>query len=1147
MKLQSLKITRLPGIRGSIHLPPLDPGLNLITGPNAVGKSSLIRALEYLVGEVRAGDPRELVLEAEFDNDARWTVKRTASHVQWFRDGEAVEAGPPLPAREELHCYWLKVEDLLSDDARQDAALVAEIRTALAGGFDLAALRHGEFEFGPARGRKEGRELQAARQHLNEVDAENQALQRDEQSLERLQREADDARQGARERDVLLDALELEKTLGERRSLEAALAGFPVGMEKLRGDEQERLAELGQHITALEDEQRSAGEQLAAAERRLDAAGLGEQRPASHALRAARRQLEAVKGRAAEIARQQKEVAALQAEVAQARRPLRGDVLGETAKVPDVAVATLEQASDLAHRQRRLEAKIELMDIRVRAASKAPEPRKVDAHQQATEALRTWLAVNGSAVAPSRLSAGLAALAGVGVVAAAAWLTVWWLLAPAALALLAAGLLFHRSAGGGDPRSSAKARFERSGLVAPESWQREAVQQRLTELESQWAELVLSLRRSGATVEDQAERDRLQEQLDGLQGEKAALAEAIGFDPSLSAASMDLVARVVGQWQRAESELAKSEATLRQLQGEQQAALQTLQQALQGWGMNVVAEAAALEEALNEVAARCDAIEEAERERASAEDRLARLKRQLEERRAERGSVFARLGLKESDREALEQRLVQLPQWRETQDSLRALDRRETQLRQALGDAPGRLRQAEAGERDALQAALERAQEEARRLESLLEDASAIRERLRTAGRDQALEKAMAELARARNALEEQCQQAMQAEAAQFLLDDVEAEYQSEHEPAVLADARRLFQRFTHHAFDLTLDEQAGLMARDQASGGRHPLSELSSGTRMQLLLAVRLAWTRQLEQRCEPLPLFLDEALTTSDENRFRAVAENLADLARDEGRQIVYLSARQQERVLWEQLAGLSPHHLDLAEIRFGSSDTTAADFSLPALETLPEPGDETPEQWAARVGIAAIDLRQPAGGLPLFHLLRDDLPLLHRLMQRYRVRTLGQLESLLASEVAEKAIPAADQRRQLAGRCAAARAWQQAWMQGRGKPVDRAALEASGAVSDTFMERVCEQAEAVGGDGEALIEALANKAVSGFRNEKREELAEWLRAEGYISAESPLEAEARLQRSVWRTARQADEDDTRQLVAWLETGAGLDQNSK
>ena len=63
MRLTRLKIQQLPGIDPGFELDKIDPGVNLVTGPNAIGKSSLIRALRYLVAPASASDPLALSLE----------------------------------------------------------------------------------------------------------------------------------------------------------------------------------------------------------------------------------------------------------------------------------------------------------------------------------------------------------------------------------------------------------------------------------------------------------------------------------------------------------------------------------------------------------------------------------------------------------------------------------------------------------------------------------------------------------------------------------------------------------------------------------------------------------------------------------------------------------------------------------------------------------------------------------------------------------------------------------------------------------------------------------------------------------------------------------------------------------------------------
>ena len=57
------------------------------------------------------------------------------------------------------------------------------------------------------------------------------------------------------------------------------------------------------------------------------------------------------------------------------------------------------------------------------------------------------------------------------------------------------------------------------------------------------------------------------------------------------------------------------------------------------------------------------------------------------------------------------------------------------------------------------------------------------------------------------------------------------------------------------------------------------------------MFLALRLAFAMEAERGCEPLPFFLDEALTISDPERFRSVADCIHDFARDRERVVLGL----------------------------------------------------------------------------------------------------------------------------------------------------------------------------------------------------------------------------------------------------------------
>jgi hypothetical protein len=330
----------------------------------------------------------------------------------------------------------------------------------------------------------------------------------------------------------------------------------------------------------------------------------------------------------------------------------------------------------------------------------------------------------------------------------------------------------------------------------------------------------------------------------------------------------------------------------------------------------------------------------------------------------------------------------------------------------------------------------------------------------------------------------------------------------------VLRRASRFFSRFTHREYDLGVDaERRGGAFHALESDSRRgvPLRELSDATRAQLLLAARLAFTGGGEGG-HPPPLFLDEALSTTDPGRFRAVAENVIDLAR-EGRQIFYMTSNPADVGYWKEIAaarGAHVHVVDLAEIRtLARGAPPPAAFALPDAAPPPPPGDASPEEYAADLGVPLPDPFAPVGSAHLFHLLRDRLDLLHRLLEA-RIATVGQWATLIrqgdagpfASDDEQELL---DVRRELLG------AHIEAWRIGRNRPFRREVLAESGAVSDKYLGGLSALLDACGGDGEALLRELREKSdprTKGFLDRKADELEEYLREKGYIDGHAPLD---------------------------------------
>ena len=280
-------------------------------------------------------------------------------------------------------------------------------------------------------------------------------------------------------------------------------------------------------------------------------------------------------------------------------------------------------------------------------------------------------------------------------------------------------------------------------------------------------------------------------------------------------------------------------------------------------------------------------------------------------------------------------------------------------------------------------------------------------------------------------------------------------------------------------------------------------------------------------------------QALTTSDEARFKSIAESLERLAEAEDRQIFYLAARRNEAALWQQVTGRKPAVVDLAEVRLSQAGRAAEDYRIELPPKSPAPESRSPEEFAALLGVPKLDPRHSPDSLHPFNLLRDDLDLLHVLIEQWGIVSLGQLEALLDSKAAFVAVPDDATRLRLVQRYRVLRKWIDLWRQGRGRPVDRGVLERSGAVSGKFIDAASDLAHQLEGNGRALVEALRNGMLKGFRTGKTDELESWLASEGFTDESPILTANDRRRLTLQQLAPDVDADlnDVGDVVGWFE----------
>jgi DNA repair exonuclease SbcCD ATPase subunit len=1110
VKLRSLHIQKLPGIQPGFELNGLGTGVNVIAGPNACGKSSLMRAL----GAVLYRNEQRLAplhIEAVFDDaEGALAVARLGSELTWRRDGQVIEP-PPLPEHRFLPCFTLRIEDLLETDGAADQDIAERLARELAGGYDLQSIRNNpRFQPKPARGHvSESRQLRDARQAFSQRRREQQALQAQEARLDELRRNKEAATAAQREAAAYGKALALLEARRRREAFEARLAEFPPGMERLRGDELQELDRLRSETMAQAAALEKTRRERADTEEQLCASGLAETELTEAALFDCRHQVQRLRRLETDMTRQREALAEARANRDYAREALGG---GDSEHLPRLQPDSIHQVEQQLGGKRRLDAAIRQLDAElencpaVSRATAAPETILT-----ARLELLHWLSAPRRAKHRARWGGAAIAFAAAAAGIVAAGVAVHWAFGLLFIPLIAGMAWAYLRADSGDSeRRSAQQRFMASGLSEPQRWEPNAVSACLQALDRELREAEQAAATAARRKNLLNRRSLRAQELDTAHSALAALAAEAGYDPQRLDASLERWTKLVDAYDRADRAGHAAQAALTVRGHDANELRQSLIGFLRDYAEapeNEESDADILGESLERLAARIRQRDAARQQIKSAERDAKRLTAAIDRLDERSGQIYLAANLGQGDQSALRQRLDQRKTWMQVMDTLHEARVVERERARELGDRTDLIGLVEAGDEATLQTERQRLEAQAAQREPLLQEIAGIETQIAAAGRERALEKARAQAQSAEDALRARLDEELFALAGSFLLEQVAAEHVRASQPAALSRASDWFRRFTHYQYELIFETDGThrFAARETASDERRSLSELSSGTRMQLLLAVRVAFALEAERGRESLPLLLDEALTTADPERFQAAAKSLKTLADEGGHQIFYLTAQPDDIAYWNA-EHINACYIDLAQVRRrGAAFVDPARIRLPALPDIPAPDGHSPAEYAVLLGVAPLDPWADAAAAPVFCLLRDDLKLLQHLLQAGLER-LGQLRSALESEAAPVLFDEAARQR-LPVRIAATETWFDAWRYGRGRPVDRQALIDSGAVSNKFIDTVCALNEKLDGSASALIERLQNGEVNRFRTDKCDALREWLLEQGYLDEREPL----------------------------------------
>ncbi len=1098
--------TGIPPITG------LSAGVNIIYGPNASGKTTLSRAIQRLIRA--APDPKsDDSLRAVLDvGGSEMLIDDAFGRVVCHRDGQQVDvellAPADLPQR-----YLMALDDLIAND--DDRGLAEQIVRESSGGYGIQqAAQELEFKPRPSGQTAAVKALKTATDQRQVVEKEQRELAGRVARREELQAEFDRARDAANRTKELEDAIHYVQARDALEEANERLNAFDPRIGQLAGDELVNLERLRNQLGDDSAQTEELEAKRVEATEKLEASPLPDGGVPQHRLAELKEHHQRLRELDGSRTSARQSVASERARLEELRDKLPVELSDEqldkaTGESIDGGFEWARQALEQRNREDALK--------RLRRLLTQNEPDgdadiDVDSLRRGIDLLHEWRALRQVPATSTRhrrdplIAAGIIA-----VVALTMGLLVhtsWFFALVFSIALLAWSLA-QKPTGPVD-ESRLLDELTELDLGPSDSWQGDRGRTLLNTLQRDLAQTELRREFSRHLQTTAAEQAEIEEELVRITNKRLAWEKQHEFPAFAGEVELVFAAETLRSILRIRSDLGAAEAALQEVQDGFEQELAAIQSSLAEFGFEPAATLSELFGQLAQLERYGREHHEAGQMISDSTDRLQELNRRTRQTKLDLGNVYEQVGLAEGDHEILEGLLGRLDEFGTHQEQVE-------QQKGAFSATAKRLEnpaQWDDWEIGQLQKELAESTSQAKAQEDLRQELSDLDADVGNARSGVELEKALLTQATCTDALKEQRANDLHAMLGNVLVRHLDRADRSSEQSVLFGRARELFDEFTNfrHRLVVSGGETPGFRAIDTSLGVEQELHELSSGTKVQLRLAVRVAYLESQEQRWK-LPLVLDEMLATSDEQRARQIIEAGIKLART-GRQIFYLTAQHDEVGKWRTLleSAQDVEHVvkDLAEIRqFDERDRVPPmELLMPTRVGVAEPNDgEDRASYGERISVPSINPRESVGNIHLWYLI-DDVEFLHRLL-KHHINRWGQFEALAqrgSGDIDESSEPFLKAR-------SAVHVVQiaiEAWSRGRGRPVDKAVLLQSGEVSETFLDRVAEVNQSVGGDARALIEQLEINPIPRFQNAKREQLREYLVGEGHLDERERLEPE-------------------------------------
>jgi DNA repair exonuclease SbcCD ATPase subunit len=1109
----------MPGVEPpGLEIEDFSSGLNVIHGPNAAGKTTLARAFNSLLWSDRYAPDRAILEGTFWLEDDEWYVEYNAGRYRFQREGKPVDP-PPLPAGDQADRYNLALHDLLQDETTNRTFAEFIVRE-LSGGYDLAgAVETLGFDDSPSGRGKTTSHAETAVESLREAREAMGELDRQESERRRLEQELERVEEAQKRYEYFVQLKEWHEAREDYREQQRTLEQFPEVMEAVNGNETDQLEQLQEEIDKLERQKERAESNRDDAEHRLEGLDYPYEEDASDTLRELRTRFETLKDVERDIDDIEQDL-----EETRSKRANEAGNLGDEMsrkELESLDRAEYEELSDFAREYESVLNQLETYDqLKSLLTGKEDDDlADLDTYKRGCDVLENWLANPPKAsdgrteffstplVVASVFIAGLSVVSGFYIHFAFFGL----LVVPVILHLWSRGIGDGSFSSGreGDFRTAAREEFDRLELeIHPDEWTTKNVRSVLDDLYEQRAQCHLQDRFREVWARRKDEYEELKENRETLEEERNEVVDTYGFAPDDSRTLYELTNRL-SRWQDADSQVKGLEEKLENRREKRNRILNSLNEEFEKWDLQNADDSAEVNGRLETIESRINDYREARRQHEQAKQKLEEAQGQLPELRNDKESLYRELELEPGDEAGLRDlcdRYEEYRSERKERDRRQAVMENEYDGLETMGPyKPDH----ENWDRSEIDRMIEDTRSEAEEYDDIREKITEIKTKIKEAKKSYEVEPAIAEKQRAMDALYEQFEEDCESMIGDVLCKYVRSVNTDRTMPAVFKRAREWLVRITSGRYEL--DVQRGdtpdFRVREKRTGEGKSLNELSSGTRVQVLMAVRLAFVEQGEKRAK-LPLYMDESLANADDEKARIIIESTRELIQS-GRQVFYFTAQGDEVAKWQAYAE-DPNVIDLTEHRDRSLEGTV-DVPDPqevqgTAAAVPTADGLTHEEYGEKLDVPPLDPRQPMGAVHLWYLVEDP-DVLQELLEK-NLRRWGPFENFLGissdeildtdgNKTLERVTQLGD----------ATDAFIEHWRQGRNRRIDRSVLEQTDAVSDSFIDDVAELTEACNGDPEELVERLREGDVSGFRTAKMDELERYLKDNDYIDERDRL----------------------------------------